>query len=74
MLREANLVNEPRISAVDPSMTDDPAMLARIGYFVAYTKGQRRWLRTLNIDHHQIPAGTDALVRGTAQTLTEAAE
>jgi hypothetical protein len=24
------------------------------------TMGQQRWLRTLNIDHHQIMAGTDA--------------
>ena len=31
-----------------------------IGYFVAITMGQQRWLRTLNIEHHQILAGTDA--------------
>jgi alkylhydroperoxidase family enzyme len=34
--------------------------LVEIGYFVALTMGQQRWLRTLNIDHHQILAGTDA--------------
>ncbi|MGA2943072.1 MAG: hypothetical protein ABSE50_13650 [Xanthobacteraceae bacterium] len=34
--------------------------LVEIGYFVALTMGQQRWLRTLNIDHHQIMAGTDA--------------
>jgi len=34
--------------------------LVEIGYFVALTMGQQRWLRTLNIEHHQILAGTDA--------------
>jgi alkylhydroperoxidase family enzyme len=36
------------------------AELVEIGYFVAITMGQQRWLRTLNIEHHQIMAGTDA--------------
>ena len=34
--------------------------LVEIGYFVAITMGQQRWLRTLNIEHHEILAGTDA--------------
>jgi hypothetical protein len=34
--------------------------LVEIGYFIAVTMGQQRWRRTLNIDHHQIMAGTDA--------------
>jgi hypothetical protein len=34
--------------------------LVEIGYFVALTMGQQRWLRTLNIEHHQVMAGTDA--------------
>lgn len=34
--------------------------LVEIGYFVAITMGQQRWLRTLNIEHHQVMAGTDA--------------
>jgi alkylhydroperoxidase family enzyme len=34
--------------------------LVEIGYFVALTMGQQRWLRTLNIEHHQIMAGTSA--------------
>jgi alkylhydroperoxidase family enzyme len=34
--------------------------LVEIGYFVAITMGQQRWLRTLNIEHHQILTGTDA--------------
>jgi alkylhydroperoxidase family enzyme len=32
--------------------------LVEIGYFVALTMGQQRWLRTLDIEHHQILAGT----------------
>jgi hypothetical protein len=31
-----------------------------LGYFVAITMGQQRWLRTLDIEHHQILPGTDA--------------
>jgi hypothetical protein len=34
--------------------------LVEIGYFVAITMGQQRWLRTLNIEHHRVLAGTDA--------------
>jgi alkylhydroperoxidase family enzyme len=34
--------------------------LVEIGYFIALTMGQQRWLRTLSIDHHQVLAGTDA--------------
>lgn len=33
--------------------------IVEIGYFVSVTMGQQRWLRTLNIEHHQILAGTD---------------
>jgi len=36
------------------------AELVELGYFIALTMGQQRWLRTLNIEHHQILAGTDA--------------
>lgn len=31
--------------------------LVEIGFFIALTMGQQRWLRTLNIDHHQVLAG-----------------
>jgi hypothetical protein len=31
-----------------------------LGFFVALTMGQQRWLRTLNIEHHQVLAGTKA--------------
>ena len=34
--------------------------LVEIGYFVALTMGQQRWLRTLDIEHHQILPGTEA--------------
>lgn len=34
--------------------------LVELGNFVAITMGQQRWLRTLNIEHHQVLAGTDA--------------
>ncbi len=34
--------------------------LVEIGYFIALTMGQQRWLRLLDIEHHQILAGTDA--------------
>ena len=34
--------------------------IVELGYFVAITMGQQRWLRTLNIEHHQILAGTAA--------------
>jgi alkylhydroperoxidase family enzyme len=34
--------------------------LVEIGYFIALTMGQQRWLRTLDIEHHQVLAGTSA--------------
>ena len=34
--------------------------LVETGYFIALTMGQQRWLRTLDIEHHQILAGTSA--------------
>ena len=34
--------------------------LVELGYFVAITMGQQRWLRTLGIEHHQVLAGTAA--------------
>src|SRR5882724_7378244 len=33
---------------------------AALAYAEALTMGQQRWLRTLNIEHHQVLAGTDA--------------
>ena len=34
--------------------------LVELGCFIALTMGQQSWLRLLNIDHHQVMAGTDA--------------
>ncbi|HKT19152.1 MAG TPA: carboxymuconolactone decarboxylase family protein [Stellaceae bacterium] len=36
------------------------AQIVELGYFVAITMGQQRWLRTLNIEHHQVLPGTSA--------------
>jgi len=51
----------------------DP-QIVELGYFIAITMGQQRWLRTLNIEHHQVLPGTDAsLAPGfeTPQALAE---
>lgn len=34
--------------------------LVELGFFIALTMGQQRWLRTLNIQHHSFMAGTAA--------------
>jgi alkylhydroperoxidase family enzyme len=34
--------------------------LVELGFFIALTMGQQRWLRTLNIQHHDILSGTSA--------------
>jgi alkylhydroperoxidase family enzyme len=43
--------------------------LVELGYFVAITMGQQRWLRTLNIDHHQVLAGTAAAMAPGCETV-----
>jgi alkylhydroperoxidase family enzyme len=43
--------------------------LVEIGYFVALTMGQQRWLRTLNIEHHQILAGQDGSMAPGFETM-----
>ena len=45
--------------------------LVEIGYFVSVTMGQQRWLRTLNIEHHQILAGTDGSMAPGFETWEE---
>ncbi len=47
--------------------------IVEIGYFVAITMGQQRWLRTLNIDHHQVMAGTDASMAPGTETKQQLA-
>ena len=49
----ATPVSPSRSSRLSPELVE-------IGYFVALTMGQQRWLRTLDIEHHQILAGTNA--------------
>lgn len=34
--------------------------IVELGFFVALTMGQQRWLRTLSIEHHQVLPGTAA--------------
>jgi alkylhydroperoxidase family enzyme len=43
--------------------------LVEIGYFIALTMGQQRWLRTLNIEHHQILAGLDGSMAPGFETM-----
>jgi alkylhydroperoxidase family enzyme len=47
--------------------------LVELGYFIAITMGQQRWLRTLNIEHHQVLAGTDASMAPGFETPEELA-
>ena len=44
--------------------------LVEIGYFIAITMGQQRWLRTLNIEHHQVLAGEDGSMAPGFETET----
>jgi alkylhydroperoxidase family enzyme len=37
-----------------------PEELVELACFIALTMGQQSWIRLLNIDHHQVMAGTDA--------------
>lgn len=48
--------------------------LVELGYFVAITMGQQRWLKTLNIDHHQILAGTSASMAPGTETSEKLAK
>jgi alkylhydroperoxidase family enzyme len=43
--------------------------LVEIGYFIAITMGQQRWLRTLNIEHHQVLAGQDGSMAPGFETM-----
>jgi len=45
--------------------------LVELGCFIALTMGQQSWLRLLNIEHHQVLAGTKASM---APGFTDAAE
>ena len=48
--------------------------LVELGCFIALTMGQQSWLRLLNIEHHQVMAGTSASMAPgfeTAETLAK---
>ena len=47
--------------------------LVELGYFIAITMGQQRWLRTLNIDHHQVLAGSSGSMAPGFETAEAAA-
>jgi hypothetical protein len=34
--------------------------LVELGFFIALTSGQQRWIKTLGIGHHEVLAGTEA--------------
>jgi alkylhydroperoxidase family enzyme len=48
--------------------------LVEVGYFVAITMGQQRWLRTLNIEHHQVLAGQDGSMAPGFETMDRLVE
>ncbi|MGH8725733.1 MAG: carboxymuconolactone decarboxylase family protein [Burkholderiales bacterium] len=45
--------------------------LVELGCFIALTMGQQSWLRLLNIEHHQVLAGTGAAMAPGYQTAEE---
>src|SRR5229473_2982321 len=45
--------------------------LVELGCFIALTMGQQSWLRLLNIDHHQVLAGTSASMAPGYETAEE---
>jgi len=48
--------------------------LVELGCFIALTFGQQSWLRLLNIEHHQVLAGTDASMAPGFETAESTAE
>lgn len=41
--------------------------LVELGFFVALTLGQQRWIKTLDIGHHELPANPEAGLMRTAE-------
>ena len=41
--------------------------LVELGFFIALTLGQQRWIKTLDIHHHEVLPGTDGGLTQTAQ-------
>ncbi|HEX6675214.1 MAG TPA: hypothetical protein VF486_09335 [Actinomycetes bacterium] len=64
----------PRISYVNPEAVEDPEIrgyleharhftepeLVELGFFVALTLGQQRWIKTLGIGNRELLADSDA--------------
>ena len=50
------------------------AELVELGCFVALTFGQQSWLRMLDIEHHQVLAGTSASMAPGFETAEALAE
>jgi alkylhydroperoxidase family enzyme len=48
--------------------------LVEIGYFIALTMGQQRWLRTLDIEHHQVLAGESGSMAPGFETMEALAQ
>jgi alkylhydroperoxidase family enzyme len=48
--------------------------LVELGYVIGMTLGQQSWLRILNIDHHQVMAGTSASMAPGFETAEALAE
>ena len=42
------------------------AELVELGFFIALTLGQQRWIKTLDIHHHEVLSGTDGGLTETA--------
>lgn len=40
--------------------------LVELGFFIALTSGQQRWIKTLDLGHRQVLADTDAGLASTA--------
>jgi len=47
--------------------------LVELGYFIALTMGQQSWLRLLNIEHHQVLAGSAASMAPGFETAADLA-
>lgn len=55
---DANLATDELWERLDRHFT--PAELTELGYFIALTSGQQRWIKTLQLGHREILAETDA--------------
>ncbi|HEY5685554.1 MAG TPA: hypothetical protein VIY70_09305, partial [Acidimicrobiia bacterium] len=41
-----------------------PAELTELGFFIALTSGQQRWIKTLQLGHREVLADTEAGLAG----------